>query len=280
MSLLRTFLPLTWKTIAAVVAMHCAGCCSIPRKPHIDSGSLVAGFFLDNFQSRAWADDEDFVSDVFEMGNAGFRMVMSRIREVLASRNLERDTPGQRELYIWIEAMSTFYWPTVYNDHRVRKTYGHLVEQYFFDVLDSDNPAICETMMAFLLINRNMATGPMARKAAELCASDDAVVAELATHFCTIFFFAPEDVPGTELMQLREVTDRDMDLFMIYWRHPPIMYAPPTREQLRTITATFLPGRGQTEPGDVPDEAPLMRGTPLTTQDHEAVVFDMPGKGH
>jgi hypothetical protein len=237
--------------IGTAVVMHCAGCCSIPVEPPIGSGSLVAGFILDNFKSRAWADDEDFVSDVFEMGNAGFRMALSHVNEELVSGRLERDTPAQRKLYLWIEALSAFYWPAVYNADHFRKTYGQLIEKCFFDVLNNDNPAIHESMMAFLLINRNLATGPMVRRAAELCASDDAIVAELATHFCTIFFFAPEDTPGAELVRLRSILGSDMDLFMIYWRHPPIKFAPPTRESLRAITVQAL----QTDENAVKDPA-------------------------
>jgi hypothetical protein len=226
--------------LVIVILLGHAACSRQPHEPEINSGTLVAGPIFEGFKSRAMALDEDFVSEVFSMGEVGLHMALSNIERLAGDGRLERDTSDQRRLYAWIEALSTFYWPYIYNRWYCKEVYRTHIEQSLQRVLDSEYPAIHETMMAFLFRKFNIATEPMLRRAAELCDSKDSVVSQLAIYFCTSYFFCPEETPGGDLAKLSRLPSADINDYVTYWRYPPRGYAPPTRDALRTKSAKFI----------------------------------------
>lgn len=225
--------------LVAMMPMLLAVSCStvsrtVPSHDSIAVGKIVVG----TFRTECFATDEKFVANVFALGGDGFRLALEHIRSL--RKTAIRGSANQRELYLWVEALSAFYWPSLYNHGSIVGEQGEEIEKLFLDLLNDHNSAVVETAVGFLLLHHNLTSERVVRRTASLSVSNDSNIAELANAYSKTFFFVPEAVRVFPLDALEEMPDSDLGMYVRYWRFAIEGYAEPTRDTLRKMTEVMM----------------------------------------
>jgi hypothetical protein len=206
-----------------------------PSPYKTESCTTVVG----SFGARCFAYDELFVSQVFAKGAVGYNLAIENIN-LISEKQVTLDSPQERELYLWLTALSTFYWPSIYNPYDINKDTGIQIENLYCKMLKSNHPGVVEACLGMLFLHRNIVNQKLIRAIMQHSASKEKNIAELANVYCNRFFFVDDRIDTFPYLAFSNITNDNLDEYIEYWRYPIPGYAPPTRNSLRKQTINII----------------------------------------